>query len=105
MEPLVLGLVAIAAAVGFGVMASLAGRGHTKIDLSSGTARLVRGALPPGLLGDLKDVARTDPSTTGSVSLTGQLDSLKISTRGLDEHVGQRVRNVILLRRRQIRRP
>ena len=101
---LVMALLVVFALVGFGLLAVRAGRPHTRVTFGSGRATLVRGELPPGLLSDLCDVARST-GATGDLGLRGQQDSLSITTSGLPEHVDQRVRNVVLLRRSQIRRP
>ena len=100
---LVMALVVGLAVVGFAVIAVRASRPHTLVRLNDGRATLVRGKLPPGLLSDLSDVARATRAD-GSVGLRGQQDTLRITTGGLAEHVDQRVRNVVLLRRLQIRR-
>ncbi len=95
----------------FGAIAALVavavvlGRAHTVVTFEGGKAGLLRGALPPGLLRDLKDVARGLPDTRGELQLRGQGDTLTLRIRGLDEGPAQRVRNVVLLRRREIRRP
>jgi hypothetical protein len=104
MDGLVLLAVLLLCIGGFVAIGLFASRPHTAIELHGGKARLVRGHLPPGLLGDLKDVARGAPGASGTVGLRGQLDTLRVTTRGLPEHLDQRVRNVVLLRRNQIRR-
>ncbi len=93
-------------AIGIAAFVVVVKRPHTKVRFSSGTARLVRGALPPGLLGDLEDVARGLPDDVeGTLGLHGQGNTLKLDVSGLEDLAAQRVRNVVLLRRRQIRRP
>ena len=100
-----LGLLALLAA-GIGAFALVASRPHTLVRFSEGSVELVRGALPPGLLTDLKDVARgLPPRTIGVLGLHGQGDTLKLAVSGLEDFAAQRVRNVVLLRRSQIRRP
>jgi len=79
-------------------------RPHTVVRLERGAATLEKGRLPPGLLSELQDVARHQPDASGAVELRGQGDALEIRTPGLDGGAGQRVRNVVLLRRQQIRR-
>lgn len=96
--------VAVAAAGGMLALGLLAARPHTRVDIERGHARLVRGSLPPGLLADLGDVARAAPDASGRVTLSGRAETLRVATRELPEHMDQRVRNVILLRRNQIRR-
>lgn len=90
----------VVAIAGFVLIARLAGRAHTEIELADGTARLVRGTLPPGLLGDLTAIAS---DATGTVHLRGGGGSLKISSEGLTEGQEQRVRNVVQLMRDRIR--
>ena len=99
-----LAILALLALAGFVALALKAGRAHTLIRLGDGRARLVRGALPPGLLTDLSDVARST-GARGDVGLRGQHDTLRISTSGLSENEDQRIRNVVLIRRSRIRRP
>ena len=98
-------LALLVAGLGFAGIAAAASRPHTRVEIASGSATLTRGALPPGLLSDLRDVARHAPQAEGAVELRGQLDTLKITVRDLPEDIEQRVRNVVLLKRRQIRRP
>ncbi|MCP4867438.1 MAG: DUF3634 family protein [Proteobacteria bacterium] len=90
----------VLAVVGFIWIARLAARAHTVIEMADGAATLVRGTLPPGLLGDLQAIAR---DATGTVELRGGGASLKISSEGLSEGAEQRVRNVVLLMRDRIR--
>lgn len=97
-------IVAFAVIVGFVVLVFRRVRPHTVIKLTDRRARLVRGGLPPGLLSDLSDVARST-GADGTVRLKGEMEGLRVSTSGLHEFVDQRVRNVIHLRRLQIRRP
>lgn len=70
-------------------------RPHTEVAIEGGRARLVRGTPPPGLVGDLADLARAAPEARGTVSLSGGGDALHISVAGLDEGFEQRVRNVV----------
>ncbi len=74
-------------------------RPRIAIELQGGRAVLVRGALPPGLLSELKDVARQAPGEDGRVAIHGRGQTLKVTVTGLDEGIAQRVRNVVLLRR------
>lgn len=101
---LVMALVVGLALVGFVLLVRRATRPHTLVRLTDRRATLERGALPPGLLTDLCDVARST-GADGTVGLRGQQDTLQITTSGLEENVDQRVRNVVLLRRSRIRRP
>lgn len=100
-----LGLLALFAA-GIAAFALIVSRPHTLVRFSDRDAHLARGALPPGLLNDLRDVARGLPrGTVGVLGLSGQGDTLKLAVSGLDDFAAQRVRNVVLLRKLQIRRP
>jgi hypothetical protein len=97
------GVVVLAAALLVGAVLWLR-RAHTVVRLQGGKAELVRGALPPGLLSDLRDVARST-GADGRLEIRGQGPSLALSIKGLDEGPEQRVRNVTLLRKDRIRRP
>ena len=77
-------------------------RPRIAIELRGGRAILVRGELPPGLLSELKDVARQAPEDDGQVTIHGRGQTLKVTVTGLDEGPAQRVRNVVLLRRDRI---
>jgi hypothetical protein len=90
---------------GFGLIGWRASRPHTVVAFQDGAAHLQRGQLPPGLLRDLGDVARHASFETGALQISGQGEGLKLTTVGLNEGTDQRVRNVVLLRRQQIRRP
>ncbi len=90
-------------ALGFFAIAKAAGRAHTVVQLERGSARLVKGQPPPGLVADLKGVAKMSPQTAGRVELRGQGDTLKVTTPGLSEGEEQRVRNVVLLHKTRIR--
>lgn len=78
-------------------------RAHTVVRLQGGKATLDRGALPPGLLSDLGDVARMT-GADGRLELRGEGAGLKLTIKGLPEGPEQRVRNVTLLRKDRIRR-
>lgn len=99
MEALLVIVVAVVGVVG-GMM--LLSRPHTVVRIERGRARLVRGSPPPALLRDLDDVARHAPSASGRVEVRGQGTRLHIEVPGLDEPVGQRVRNVVLLYRQRL---
>ena len=95
----------VLAVAGLLAFAAVLNRAHTVVRFDAGRATLLRGALPPGLLRDLADVARGLHAARGLLELRGQGDTLKLGVRGLDDGPAQRVRNVVLLRRREIRRP
>ncbi|MEZ4236599.1 MAG: DUF3634 family protein [Myxococcota bacterium] len=97
-------LLLLAAAVALVWLAlKLLARPHTVVEVGEGRARLVRGRPPPGLLGELDDVASHAPHATGRVTLTGGGDRLILRTPGLDSGLAQRVRNVVFLYRDRIR--
>ncbi|GEM_PF-2702309 len=77
-------------------------RAHTEVKLGGGRATIVRGDPPGGMIRDLKDVAR-QTKAEGSVVIKGAADTLAVSTRGLDDRTAQRVRNVVIGYRNQIR--
>ncbi len=79
---------------GFLLIARHAMRAHTVVELAHGRARVLRGTLPPGLLGDLGAIARHE---SGTVELRGGGPTLKIDFEGLSDGGEQRVRNVVLL--------
>ena len=72
------------------------------IRLQGGQARCIRGAVPPGLLADLDEVARSLPQGKATVSLSGAGDGLRVAVKGLDEGGAQRVRNTVNLHRRRL---
>ena len=74
-------------------------RPRIAVRLSGGSAVLERGELPGGLLSELNDVARLQPSIDGTLQVRGRGDTLKVTIVGLDDGPAQRVRNVVLLRR------
>ncbi len=104
MSPWLAGGLVVLFFVGFGAIAAAARRPHTLVELADSKAKLARGQLPPGLLSELGDIARSSPDSTGQLEIHGQQDSLRLVTRGLDEAVEQRLRNVVLLQRSRIRR-
>ncbi|MCO4771684.1 MAG: DUF3634 family protein [Deltaproteobacteria bacterium] len=89
-------LIAAAGLAGFVLWVS---RPRIAVELQDGRATLVRGELPPGLLSELKDVARSAPHATGHLAIRGTGATLKLTVTGLPEGPAQRVRNVVLLRR------
>ena len=84
----------------------LVSRAHTVVQfVDHEGARLVRGVLPPGLLADLQDISRAAGGIVGQLAIHGQGDTLEINIVGVEGNEEQRIRNVVMLRRRQIRRP
>lgn len=69
------------------------------VTIAAGRAELVRGELPPGLLGDFEAIARDCPDARGRVEVVGTRATLKVKTPGLGEGPAQRVRNVVMLRK------
>lgn len=74
-------------------------RPRVVVRLQAGTAEIARGQLPPGLLGEVRDVARHAPRALGRIELRGRKATLTIKFPGLDEGTAQRLRNVLLLQR------
>lgn len=74
-------------------------RARVVVRIEEGRARLVRGRLPGGLLGDLESVARMSPDVAGRVEIRGRGEHLSVRTSGLPDGPAQRARNVIHLRR------
>ncbi len=87
---------------GLGAFVWFVGRPRVAVDLSGGKAVLRRGQLPPGLLSELDDIARTGPELVGRVEIRGRGATLKVAVLGLTEGPAQRVRNVLMLRRDQL---
>ncbi len=103
--PLPLLALCVVLALSFYALIRWGGRPHTVVRFSEGKARLERGQLPTGLLGDLTDAAQTHPQGKGLLSIWGQYESLDLSFSDLEPELEQRIRNVVLLRRKHIRRP
>ena len=83
----------------------LHGRAHTVVVFTASSIELRRGKLPPGLLGELQDLRLPEGARDGQLEVLGQADTLELRTPGLSDDFAQRVRNVTLLRRNQLRRP
>ena len=84
--------------------AGIKGRPHTVISFSSTSVDLRRGSPPSALLRDLSDLHLPDSSPPGRLEIHGQGETLQITTHGLSDDMVQRVRNVVLLRKEQLRR-
>jgi hypothetical protein len=84
------------------VAAGLRMRPRLVIALEGGRARAVRGRVPGVVLADLEVVAQLTPGVSGRVELSGHGSGLRVRTPGLPEGVGQRARNVVHLRRREL---
>jgi hypothetical protein len=97
-----LGATLALAVAGFGAIAWAASRPHTVVNFAAGTARIAHGRLPPGLAADLSGAMKLSPDATGRLEVRGRGDSLKLRITGLDEGTEQRLRNVVLLRRREL---
>ena len=97
---ILLGLL-IAAVVLLG--AGIKGRPHTVIRFTSTSVELRRGSPPVALLHDLSDLRLPEGSPPGRLEIRGQGETLQITTRALSEDMAQRVRNVVLLRKGQLR--
>ncbi len=77
-------------------------RARVVVELAAGDARVLRGQLPADALDDLRSVARLTPEIRGRVELRGKGSSLSVRTPGLPEGVGQRARNALHLRRKDL---
>lgn len=85
--------------------ARLRARAHTVVAFSSEGVELRRGSLPPGLIADLQALRLPQGHPPGRLEVLGQGETLTLRTRGLPDDFAQRVRNVTLLKRTQLRRP
>ena len=85
--------------LGAGVWIVWISRPRVLVTIEAGRAKLVRGELPPGLLGDFEAIARDCPDAHGRVGVLGTRATLKVKTPGLGEGPAQRVRNVVMLRK------
>ena len=97
---------ALFVAVGVLVVVGLmrwASRPHTAFVLEEGQVRLQRGSPPRALLHDLADVAKAVPGARGRILLSGSGSTLQVEVVGLDDGIGQRVRNVVQVHQRRIR--
>ena len=83
----------------------LRGRAHTVVAFSCEGVELRRGSLPPGLIADLQALRLPPGHGPGRLEVLGQGDTLTLRTPGLPEDFAQRVRNVTLLKKTQLRRP
>ncbi|HCP44661.1 MAG TPA: hypothetical protein DIU15_01295 [Deltaproteobacteria bacterium] len=101
----VLAGLSLAILAGLGIFSWLVSRAHTVVQFSDHGPQLVRGYLPPGLLSDLQDIDRSAGGIVGRLSIRGQGDTLELNVSGMGDREEQRIRNVVMLRRRQLRRP
>lgn len=79
-----------------------AARPWAVVHLEGGAVRVARGRLPGALVEDLRVIAGMWPAARGRVELRGRGTGLSVRTPGLDEGIGQQVRNVVHLRRRDL---
>jgi len=84
--------------------AGIKGRPHTVISFTSTSVDLRRGSPPSALLHDLSDLRLPSGSPPGRLEIRGQGETLQITTHKLSDDMAQRVRNVVLLRKGQLRR-
>ena len=84
--------------------AGIRGRAHTVIQFSASGVELRRGAPPQALLRDLSDLRLPEGAPVGRLEIRGQGETLELTTHGLSDELAQRVRNVVLLRKAQLRR-
>lgn len=70
--------------------------------LAEGRATVLKGDPARALVHDLEEIARFTPRARGRIEIRGSGDRLDLRTPGLDDGVGQRVRNVVLMRKHRI---
>lgn len=104
MSGLGIGAAVALATIGFGAIGWAATRPHTVVEFAEDVAVVTRGRLPTGLTEDLTGSLRLSPGTVGRLEIRGLGDNLKLTMRGLDEGAEQRIRNVVLLRKRELGR-
>ena len=85
------------------VGAAIKRRAHTIINLSEAGVELRRGSPPAALLRDLGGLRLPAGSPMGRLEVRGQGDTLELTTHDLSDDIAQRVRNVVLLRRAQLK--
>lgn len=90
------------AVIGFGAIGWAASRPHTVVELAPSKATVQRGKLPTGLVGELRGAMKLSPGASGRLEIRGRGETLKLSFSGLDEGTEQRLRNVVLLRKREL---
>ncbi|MBN1605211.1 MAG: DUF3634 family protein [Polyangiaceae bacterium] len=66
-----------------------------RLRVRDGNAELVRGRLPPQLLGDVGDVLRAAHATRAEIQLVIEDGRPRVVAHGLDEASAQRLRNVV----------
>ena len=93
---------AFLAVLGFAGIAWAVSRPHSVVEFAEDCAVVTRGSLPRGLAAELSGVARLAPGLVGRLEIRGRGDTLKLSMKGLDEGTEQRIRNVVLLRKREL---
>ena len=81
----------------------LRGRPHTVITFTQEGAELCRGTPPVALMHDLEGMRLPQGVRGGKLEVLGQGDSLELRTPGLPDDFAQRVRNITLLRKAQLR--
>jgi hypothetical protein len=90
------------AVAGFAAIGWAASRPQTIVEFAAGRSEVTRGRLPRGLADDLSGTLKLSPQANGRLEIRGRGDSLKLKMVGLDEGTEQRVRNVVLLRKREL---
>lgn len=102
MSGLGLGAAVGLAVIGFGAIGWAASRPHTVVKLTTTKVSVERGRLPTGLSGELRGAMKLSPGASGRLDIRGGGETLKLSFSGLDEGTEQRLRNVVLLRKREL---
>jgi len=90
------------AVIGFGAIGWAASRPHTVVEFAPSKATVQRGKLPAGLSGELGGAMKLSPGASGRLEIRGRGETLKLRFSGLDEGTEQRLRNVVLLRKREL---
>ena len=99
----ILGLAAVLVALVF-LGGHLRGRPHTVISFSAEGVVLRRGNPPAALMNDFEGLRLPEEARGGRLEVLGQGETLELRTPGLPEDFAQRVRNVALLKKSQLRR-
>ncbi len=97
-----MGATVVLAIAGFGAIGWAASRPHTVVEFAKSRAQITHGHLPPGLVNDLSGAMKLSPGSAGRLEIRGRGETLKLKMVGLDEGTEQRIRNVVLLRKREL---
>lgn len=70
--------------------------------VEGGRVETRRGSPPSDLLSDLRLIVASEPTLQGRVEISGHGEDLRVEAPGLPEGVTQRIRNVVMMRRRDL---